>query len=161
MGKKEDPNIWFHKRLAWLKKSGMEGRSTRPLRKFADDDALPLTERVERLMKFLHTVTTKDAHDMYCFIMYDITDNKVRNAVAKYLLKMGCIRVQKSVYIARMKRNSFQAMLETLREVNELYENEDSIFFVPIGESHLYDMSMLGKNVDFSLVTKPGSTFFI
>jgi CRISPR-associated protein Cas2 len=98
---------------------------------------------------------------MYAFILYDIENNKVRRHISKYLEKKGCVRVQKSVFLAELKRKLYLEIHSIIKEVNAMYDNHDSIFFIPVGEDILNTMKVVGKNIDFELITNPGSTLFI
>lgn len=151
----------FVERMKLLRQAGLSPLPVRSRKLEELDPLAPLEERVQRVLDFLKKAATVNPGDMHCFIMYDITDNKIRNYIAKYLLREGCQRVQKSVYIASMKREKFLEIVETLREVNDLYENEDSIFLLPIGETNLAEMRMVGRNVDYSLAVNPPNTFII
>jgi CRISPR-associated protein Cas2 len=53
---------------------------------------------------------------MYVIISYDITDNKLRNKIAKLLEKYG-FRVQKSVFEAYIKPNQFEQMKRRLKNL--------------------------------------------
>lgn len=63
---------------------------------------------------------------MIFFVMYDIESTKVRNQVAKYLLKNGCVRVQKSIFLADLPLNTYEKIRNDLAEVQQAYENNDS-----------------------------------
>lgn len=116
----------------------------------------------ERIRRMLHIVQSKPlkATEMIYLIMYDISDNKVRTVIARYLERQGCIRVQRSVFIARSENRHFQEVLETLREVNAYYENEDSIILVPVNASDVRSMKLLGKNVTLDTIIDPPNTLF-
>jgi CRISPR-associated protein Cas2 len=85
--------------------------------------------------------------DMMCLIAYDIESNKVRTQVAKYLIRQGCHRIQQSVYFAQLPRSRYRQMVEALRVINELYDNEDSIFFLPVGEDNLHKLEVVGRDL--------------
>jgi CRISPR-associated protein Cas2 len=162
MARKKQRKWSFPEALALLRRAGVESMTLRRPSAYRDDPELPsVTERVQRILDFLEQAHSKKATDMFCFIMYDITDNKIRNYLAKYLLRQGCMRVQKSVFLAQLKRNKYREMVQTLTEVNDMYDNNDSIFIVPIGESDLMAMSMIGRNVDYSMVVENPGTLFI
>jgi len=98
---------------------------------------------------------------MICFIMYDIEHNKIRNHIARYLIRKGCMRVQKSVFIVQTERKKLDEMHKTLKEVQAMYANDDSIFFLPVTDSELNALKVIGKNVDFEMVTDQKNTLFI
>ena len=131
----------------------------KPSRSIPKDELLPdLTQRIKQILQI---ISSSKADRMTYLIMYDITNNKVRNQIAKYLLKQGCIRIQKSVYLANSKNKHFQDIHDTLKEVNSYYENQDSIILVPINVSDVRSMKLIGKNINISTITdKPNTLFF-
>ena len=102
----------------------------------------------------------KRSEDMYCFIMYDIENTKIRNMMAKYLIQKGCIRVQKSIYFARFHRKLQKEVTITLRKMQACYENQDSILVLPVGEDMLNSLTCIGKSFDFKLIVAPKHTLF-
>ncbi|MFN4146877.1 MAG: CRISPR-associated endonuclease Cas2, partial [Runella sp.] len=103
--------------------------------------APPLPEQMpvylRQLLDFLRQNPTKRPEEMYCFIMYDIENHKIRRTVAKFLEKKGCLRVQKSVFFARLHRKMYLEIAEIIKELNQCYENQDSILMLPVGEDML------------------------
>lgn len=66
---------------AGLAGTGSIGRVTENL------DELPtLPERIRQILNIISSAERKPGY-MICFIMYDITSNKVRTLIAKFLLK--------------------------------------------------------------------------
>jgi len=93
--------------------------------------------------------------------MYDIEDHRIRRHIARFLLKKGCMRVQKSVFVGRLERKTVREMQEILKEIQAMYENNDSIFFLPAGEENISGMRVIGKNVDFEFAIGNKNTYFI
>lgn len=91
------------------------------------DDMQTIDERIESIFKIVNSST--NASNMLCFVMYDITSNKVRYQVVKYLEKMGCSRVQKSIFLGNITRENYEKIRKDLAEVQAAYDNEDSIFY--------------------------------
>jgi len=98
---------------------------------------------------------------MNCFIFYDIEDNRLRVQIAKYLLAKGAQRVQKSVYLANISKKIYSEIFETFVDMEPVYAESDSIFMVPIGEYHLAEMKMIGKDVDMSFSKSSQHVIFI
>jgi len=98
--------------------------------------------------------------DMIFFVMYDITNNKVRTQIAKYLIDKSCVRVQKSIFLVKASRLVFKEISETLLEIQGMYENKDSILIVPVSTDEINAMKIIGENVDFDLVLKNKNTMF-
>jgi CRISPR-associated protein Cas2 len=160
MARKKKKELSFYERIVKIKRAGLE--SNQDLVYVPKDyDLLPLSERLPLVDKVLSQYSNKKIDEMYAFIMYDIANDKVRTHISKYLIKQGCTRVQKSVFLAEFKRKKYQEIHKTLKEINAMYDNHDSIFFIPIGEDILNNMKIVGLNIDFELITNPGNTLFI
>jgi CRISPR-associated endonuclease Cas2 len=125
-----------------------------------EDQLLQLNERIQQILQIIKEEPIK-ATQMNYLIMYDITENKVRYQIAKYLEKKGCVRIQKSVFLAKTENKYFQEIHDTLKEINSYYENQDSIILVPINASDVRSMKLIGKNVNIETITdKPNTMFF-
>ena len=98
---------------------------------------------------------------MNCFIFYDIENNKLRVQLAKYFLRKGAQRIQKSVYLANISKKIYEEIFETLQELEQVLGERDSIFMVPIGEFHLAEMRMVGKDVDMSFSRSSQHVIFV
>ena len=120
-----------------------------------------LPERLQQFMEFLtKNQPTKRPEDMYCFIMYDIENDKIRRLMAKYLEQKGCVRVQKSVFFGRFHRKLQREVTDVLRKMQACYENEDSILVLPVGEDILNSLTCIGKEFELQLMTAPKHTLF-
>lgn len=156
----------FQEKLALLKKAGLntalqkqEIETSLP----PEDDTAPLgtlTERIKQLLSIIQSSPIK-ATDMLSLIMYDIEDNKVRTLIAKYLTEKGCIRIQKSVYMLRAEVKLYREITQTLKEVQQCYDNKDSILLVPIPANTPGSMQIIGKDLQINtLVDNPNVLFF-
>lgn len=125
------------------------------------DEGCP--ELPERLRHMLHILRNKPvkATDMIYLIMYDIENDKIRNAVAKYLISKGCIRIQKSVFIARTSSRLFQEIFKAMKEIQQAYENNDSIILAPINTTDVRSMKIVGKNITLESITDPPDVLFV
>jgi CRISPR-associated endonuclease Cas2 len=121
---------------------------------------LPLPERIRAILGIIQAAPKK-ATEMNYIIMYDIEKNKVRNLVAKYLRHQGCIRIQKSVFLMHGSHKKFDEIRETLRDINAVYENSDSIILIPLNVSDARSMKLIGKNVDIERIIDPPGTVFL
>lgn len=127
----------------------------------AGEPPAELTQKLQNLWRILHDPKPKDKDEMFCFIMYDIENHKVRRRVAKYLLKSGCLRIQKSIFVARLKRKKYELIYEKLKAIQEMYDNHDSIIFSPIQEESLVQLKCIGKNFAYELVTHKKNLIFV
>jgi CRISPR-associated endonuclease Cas2 len=133
----------------------------RPIQKKVDlEGLLTLEERVNVILRIVKSEPIK-ATEMTNLIMYDISNDKVRLQIAKYLLKQGCVRIQKSVFMVKSTNKHFEEIHQALKEVNSYYDNEDSIILVPINTTDVRSMKLIGKNVQIETITdKPNTLFF-
>ena len=150
--------ISFIRKIQQIKKAGITRdralNSTQVL-----DELDSLDARIRRMFDLLKNHSHK-AVDVIFFVMYDIEDHKVRKEIAKYLEKKGCQRIQKSIFIAEMHRNMFKEIHETLKEVNSLYENNDSIILVPVTTNEVQGMKIIGQQIDMDMILGNQNTLF-
>lgn len=117
--------------------------------------------RIIRLERWLEQQSKKKDRNMLYLVMYDIENNKVRGQIAKYLIKKGCLRIQKSIYLSKSNRITYDEIHTVLKEINEIYDNQDSILILPVPEDKFRHMKMIGKNVEFEIVTKHRNVLFV
>lgn len=145
--------------VAILKNLAANGVSKTLHQRDDEDDLEPLDIRVNKLFKFIER-TKKNAGNMLFFVMYDIEDNKVRRYIVKYLEKQGCMRIQKSIFLANQSIETFNEIKNDLEEVQAVYENNDSILVVPITADYLNSMKIIGNNVNLDIITRNKTTLF-
>lgn len=97
---------------------------------------------------------------MTFFVMYDIEDDKIRNATAKYLLNQGCMRIQGSVFLGDLSVNKYKTIRETLKALQESYDNNDSILVVPVDRDNILSMDMIGRKVPTDIILGTNSVLF-
>lgn len=158
MTRKKKPELTFAEKLRKIKKAGLEG-SPPPGSSNTPDELEPLNERVQRILGIVKNFENTPGKMIY-FVMYDIENNKVRAQVVKYLIKKGCTRVQKSIFLANTRREVFDEIRTDLREVQACYENNDSIFLVPVSTDEIKAMNVIGQNIDFELILQNRNTLF-
>ena len=90
--------------------------------------------------------------------MYDIESNKVRSQIVKYLIKKGCVRVQKSIFLADLESSVYEEIRNDLAEVQAAYDNQDSILIVPLSTDYLRSMKVIGQSLNLDLITHSRST---
>lgn len=156
MARPKSVKLTLAQRIARIRESGIR----EPPAEIDPEDLLePLPARIRSMLGVIRH-SSRQATDMNYLVMYDITDNKVRKLVAQYLKGQGCIRIQKSVFMANTTHVRFNEIHETLKEVNEQYENEDSIMLVPVNVADVRSMKLIGKNVSVDILTDPPTTIF-
>lgn len=119
-----------------------------------------LPDRIRTILGIIRHQPQK-ATTMNYMIMYDIENNKVRKMISKYLEQQGCIRIQKSVFMANTDHPKFNAIHDTLKDINSFYENADSIILVPVNVADARSMKLIGSNVSIEHIVDPPTTLFI
>lgn len=122
--------------------------------------SMPIDQKIHAMMEWMTKQSRIKSNVMLYLIMYDIENNKIRTHIAKYLTKKGCLRIQKSVYLAKSSVAVMKDISKTLKEINEVYQNYDSIFVLPVPEEKFSNITVIGQNVEFELVTKPKNVLF-
>ena len=125
-----------------------------------EDDLKPLPDRIKMILGIIRSKPIKSTTMNY-LILYDIEKNKVRTLISKYLISMGCIRIQKSVFLAHTDHQKFDTIKTTLSEINEVYENRDSIILIPLNVSDARSIKLIGQNVNIDQIVDPPNTVFI
>lgn len=157
--KRKKEAVSFPEMMLKFKRAGFshKGAGTTSYQKI--DLLASLNERISCILE-IQTRNHLEATKMLYFILYDIENNKVRTQIAKYLIKNGCLRVQKSVFFAESERAVFDQIHKDLRTIQELYDNNDSIFFIPVSADQLRSMKIVGQSIDFELITGSKTTLF-
>jgi CRISPR-associated endonuclease Cas2 len=154
----------LQERIARIRKAGLtvtgDDRQNPGVTDKGDPDLLPLSERIRLILGIIRDQPIK-ATTMNYLVLYDIENNKVRTLIAKYLIAKGCIRIQKSVFLAHSNHKKFDEIRQTLAEINGVYENRDSIILVPLNISDARSMKLIGHNVDIDRIIDPPNTVFI
>ncbi len=127
--------------------------------KESDDELPSLQERVDALIGIVNK-PHRPPGNMIFFIMYDIESNKVRYNVAKYLIKQGCTRIQKSIFLADLNNTTYQKIRDDLTEIQALYENDDSIIVCPVSTDIISNMKVIGRNINVDIITNSKNTLF-
>jgi len=87
---------------------------------------------------------------MLTWVIYDISDDKARNRVAKYCRNYGLYRVQKSVFLGDLDKNSID---EVFLRSKELIEQSDSVYIFPMCDEDFKKVKIAGAAFDAELVT--------
>ncbi len=152
---RRSPEAILRRRLKIIRKAGLKEIKPSP-------QALPIDPLDKRIQALLDITKNKQIppENMLFLVMYDIENNKVRTEIAKYLIRKGCIRIQKSVYIANLKRSIFDEINKTLKEIQQMYDNNDSILLIPMSSDEVKSMKIIGQNVDIDLILGNRNTLF-
>jgi CRISPR-associated endonuclease Cas2 len=148
--------------IAILKKLKNAGVNNSPAvnREPSNLDSLPtLQERVDKVLGIINE-PSRPVGNMLFFVMYDIESNKVRYNIVKYLIKRGCTRIQKSIFLADLNHEVYDAIKSDLAEIQSLYDNHDSIIICPISTDLLKSMKVIGHSINIDIITRSKNTLF-
>lgn len=118
-----------------------------------------LQERVNFLLGIMNK-KSRPATNMLFFVMYDIESNKVRYHISKYLERKGCVRIQRSIFLADLDKSIYDQIKSDLAEVQSLYDNHDSIIVCPVSTDQLRAMKVIGENIDVDIIIHSRNTLF-
>lgn len=146
-----------------LRRAGMEkAKHLEHCRKLGiEEETLPLAERVEKIIQLFKKAAMTPPHQTLGFIMYDIEDNKIRKHIAKYLERLGYLRIQKSIFFGNINRKVHDDVYKALKDINELYDNQDSIVFLPVSSDDISRVKLIGKNIEFQVMMESKNVLFV
>jgi CRISPR-associated endonuclease Cas2 len=153
--------ISFPERLRRIREAGLGTRQLQGAMSAADRTLPDLEERVRRIQAFLTREPGQISTGMLFFVMYDIEDHKIRRHIAKYLQRQGCMRMQKSVFIGNLPHKKYREIADTLEEVNSMYANGDSLLVLPITQETIAQLQVIGKDLNYKMVTSPPNILII
>jgi CRISPR-associated protein Cas2 len=145
--------------LRKLKNSSLDGSPSINRTTLKLDNLPTLEKRIEHIFKIVKQTNTTPGNMLF-FVMYDIESNKVRYNIVKYLERMGCYRVQKSIFLADLSIEKYESIKNDLAEVQSLYENNDSILVCPVSSDLIKSMKIIGKNINLDIITHTKNTLF-
>jgi len=157
--KPKPPKTDFAEAMRRIRRAGLSTTAANRYEPAIDDTMDTLEKRVKAVLHLLDN-ETNTAGSMIFMILYDIENTKVRTQIAKYLIRSGCVRIQKSVYLAHLPRNTYHDLYQTLKEVQELYDNNDSLLFLPLPTDSVAAMKILGQQIELDFILDNKNTLF-
>ena len=95
---------------------------------------------------------------MYTWIIYDISEDKVRDYVAKQCKRLGLLRVQKSVFLGIASRTKLKAFERDIQ--GKINYHTDKLFIVPITKTRFKKVIQLGKKFDPKIIDNSDQVLF-
>lgn len=86
---------------------------------------------------------------MLVWVIYDISENRIRSRVAKICKGYGLFRVQKSAFLGDMNRNEADSLA---LECEAIIEESDSVYVFPMCEDCFDKINLIGAGFDRELV---------
>ena len=88
---------------------------------------------------------------MITWVIYDISENKIRNKVIRICKDAGLYRVQKSVFLGDIEENRFNEIQLVFQDLIDL-EN-DSVYIFPMSKKELKIAGLIGQAFDKKFVS--------
>ena len=117
-------SISFVEKMQRFAHAGIAGSSSPNRLSNSLDDLSSLEERLQKVIGIVNQMN-RPSTNMLFFVMYDIESNKVRRLIAKYLQRKGCMRIQRSIFLADLSMADYDSIRNDLAEVQAAYENKD------------------------------------
>jgi CRISPR-associated endonuclease Cas2 len=153
--------IDFPEAVRRIRAAGLATECKTPTLSAAERELGSLEARVQLIERFFAHLQSSNTPGMLFFVMYDIEDNKVRRHLAKYLQKKGCIRMQKSVFLGNASLKVYREVADTLREVNAMYQNGDSLLVLPVTKENMVNLNVIGKDLNYKMTVAPPKVLII
>jgi CRISPR-associated protein Cas2 len=96
---------------------------------------------------------------MLTWVVYDITNDRVRTKVAKICKGYGLYRVQKSAFLGDINRNQIDDLVLRCKEITN--KDKDSIYIFPMCEEDFRKVKMIGIPFDKDLVADEVKALFV
>ena len=86
---------------------------------------------------------------MLVWVIYDISDNRIRSFVAKLCKNYGLFRVQKSAFLGDLNRNESDSLG---LECEAAIEESDSVYVFPMCDDCFDKIKLIGAGFDREMV---------
>jgi CRISPR-associated protein Cas2 len=87
---------------------------------------------------------------MIVWVIYDISENRIRSRVAKICKGYGLFRVQKSAFLGDLNRNEADSLS---LECEGLIDPTDSVYVFPMCEDCFGKIKLIGEGFDREMVS--------
>ena len=87
---------------------------------------------------------------MLVWVIYDISNDRVRGRVAKICKGYGLYRVQKSAFLGDLNKSESESIA---LEFEELIEEMDSVFVFPMCDDCFKKIRLIGEGFDKDLIS--------
>lgn len=159
MPRKKKPSLSFAESMKKLAAASLHTKKMNVSETNASVDIGTVEWRVKRILGLVER-QKKNKDRMLFFVMYDIESNKVRALVHKYLKRMGCTPIQRSIFLADTEIETYNQIKSDLADVQEAYENNDSIIVLPVSTDYLRMMKIIGQKIEVDVITHSRNTLF-
>lgn len=96
---------------------------------------------------------------MITWVIYDVSNDRVRNRIAKFCKEYGLYRVQKSAFLGDLNKNTKDELLLKCKEITN--EETDSVYVFPMCDEDFRKVKMIGKAFDKDLISDEVKALFV
>ncbi|MGB9730748.1 MULTISPECIES: CRISPR-associated endonuclease Cas2 [Calditerrivibrio] len=87
--------------------------------------------------------------DTLVWVIYDVSDDSIRNKISKACKNKGLQRVQKSAFLGKLNRNQID---ELKIFCEDSISEEDSVYIFPMCEDDFRKVKLIGRGFDRKLI---------
>lgn len=96
---------------------------------------------------------------MLAWVVYDISENKIRNRAVKACKDKGLYRVQKSVFLGTLNKNQRDELKIIMEDLID--KKTDSVYIFPSEKKYLDYTELIGQGFDKELIADVVNSKFI
>jgi len=96
---------------------------------------------------------------MLTWLIYDITDDKIRSKISKACKNKGLHRVQKSAFLGTLNNNQIDELKIMCEDI--MNHDVDSVYIFPMCEDDFKKVKLLGQAFDKKLVNDEVKALFL
>jgi CRISPR-associated protein Cas2 len=82
---------------------------------------------------------------MIAWVMYDITEDPLRNKIAAIYLDYGLFRIQKSVFCGETDKRTLDLVKERITSIFTRYSDEGNVLVFTLCDTCMKDRTLIGK----------------
>lgn len=96
---------------------------------------------------------------MLVWVIYDISEDKKRNKVAKFCKEYGLYRVQKSAFLGEINKNQFDELMLKCKDL--INQDTDAVYLFPMCSEDFSKVKIVGIPFDRELISDEIKALFI
>jgi CRISPR-associated protein Cas2 len=96
---------------------------------------------------------------MMTWVVYDISNDRVRGRVAKMCKEYGLYRVQKSAFLGDLNKNETDELLLRCKDIVD--GEDDSVYVFPMCDDDYRKVRIIGKAFDKEVVSDDVKALFV
>lgn len=87
---------------------------------------------------------------MLVWVLYDISETKIRNRAVKICKNKGLYRVQKSIFLGMLEKNRRDELRMEMEDIVD--KKTDSVYIFPSSKEYLKITDLIGQGFDKELI---------